>query len=471
MDWRILLMLQVVYLWCFVMWRSPWLFGCLHVLPALHEVRREGGREGGWSVCYWIMTVSMYVISWRQAELHLHAVASPGLGLPAGLFSCHWPRPGSGSAWPSGEARWHMVVHSAVALSDSYSTNLAWLLNPKATPPPPSSSGLPVTCLLLVPTRLPAPKIVFNRPNGKKYHHPAPALPADDHQEETSTAAHEENVKFLYEGKEAKGNGWTGNTRTRHQSRLFPVSLCPPAILWMTLFRSEFTRTANQLPPPPPPLPPTPHPHSCCDTDSHDRRWAETCYHTSMSWSSMVTRAGTHTSCGRLSLFVCFEQRQQKLRTGFSELWVRLYTLTQFLKPVASFVFTSTHSLSLQETSFGLSSCFLVSRELLALTLSHRSSQTTSVTLSMGGQGHKAASLPHFSKLAVQGWCLRFKHSSVWCGNVSLWVFWKSCPEGSQKTESQLWSLKLTHTHTRNFYFYKSENTMHSLAPDCKTYF
>ncbi|CAB1420250.1 unnamed protein product [Pleuronectes platessa] len=46
---------------------------------------------------------------------------------------------------------------------------------------------------------LPAPKIVFNRPNGKKYHHPAPALPADDHQEETSSAAHEENVKFLYE--------------------------------------------------------------------------------------------------------------------------------------------------------------------------------------------------------------------------------------------------------------------------------
>ncbi|XP_019964475.1 MAPK regulated corepressor interacting protein 2-like isoform X2 [Paralichthys olivaceus] len=47
--------------------------------------------------------------------------------------------------------------------------------------------------------RLPAPKIVFNRLNGKKYHHSAPALPADDHQEETFTAAHEENVKFLYE--------------------------------------------------------------------------------------------------------------------------------------------------------------------------------------------------------------------------------------------------------------------------------
>ncbi|XP_070704009.1 MAPK regulated corepressor interacting protein 2-like [Pempheris klunzingeri] len=46
---------------------------------------------------------------------------------------------------------------------------------------------------------LPAPKIVFNRPNGKKYHHPAPALPADTQQEESFTAAHEENVSFVYE--------------------------------------------------------------------------------------------------------------------------------------------------------------------------------------------------------------------------------------------------------------------------------
>uniref|UniRef100_A0A665V4R4 MAPK regulated corepressor interacting protein 2-like n=1 Tax=Echeneis naucrates TaxID=173247 RepID=A0A665V4R4_ECHNA len=46
---------------------------------------------------------------------------------------------------------------------------------------------------------LPAPKIVFNRPNGKKYSHPAPALPADNHQEENLTIAHEENVKFVYE--------------------------------------------------------------------------------------------------------------------------------------------------------------------------------------------------------------------------------------------------------------------------------
>ncbi|XP_053193868.1 MAPK regulated corepressor interacting protein 2-like [Scomber japonicus] len=46
---------------------------------------------------------------------------------------------------------------------------------------------------------LPAPKIVFNRLNGKKYHHPAPALPADNQQEESFTPAHEENVKFVYD--------------------------------------------------------------------------------------------------------------------------------------------------------------------------------------------------------------------------------------------------------------------------------
>ncbi|KAI3359814.1 hypothetical protein L3Q82_014185 [Scortum barcoo] len=47
---------------------------------------------------------------------------------------------------------------------------------------------------------LPAPKIVFNRPNGKKYHHPASgSAHADDQQEESFTPAHEENVKFVYE--------------------------------------------------------------------------------------------------------------------------------------------------------------------------------------------------------------------------------------------------------------------------------
>ncbi|XP_029914102.1 MAPK regulated corepressor interacting protein 2-like [Myripristis murdjan] len=46
---------------------------------------------------------------------------------------------------------------------------------------------------------LPAPKIVFNRLNGKKYQHPAPALQVDSQQEESFTAAHEENVNFVYE--------------------------------------------------------------------------------------------------------------------------------------------------------------------------------------------------------------------------------------------------------------------------------
>ncbi|XP_061605554.1 MAPK regulated corepressor interacting protein 2-like [Phyllopteryx taeniolatus] len=44
-----------------------------------------------------------------------------------------------------------------------------------------------------------APKIVFNRPNGKKYHQPSSGLPADPKQQGESTAAHEDNVKFVYE--------------------------------------------------------------------------------------------------------------------------------------------------------------------------------------------------------------------------------------------------------------------------------
>ncbi|KAJ0058096.1 hypothetical protein NL108_007374 [Boleophthalmus pectinirostris] len=46
---------------------------------------------------------------------------------------------------------------------------------------------------------LPAPKIVFNRLNGKKYQHPAPALNTDNHHKETFTPAHEDNVRFVYE--------------------------------------------------------------------------------------------------------------------------------------------------------------------------------------------------------------------------------------------------------------------------------
>nr|XP_057906133.1 MAPK regulated corepressor interacting protein 2-like [Doryrhamphus excisus] len=46
---------------------------------------------------------------------------------------------------------------------------------------------------------LPAPKIVFNRPNGKKYHQLPPSLPTDPHQDGGLTAAHEDNVKFVHE--------------------------------------------------------------------------------------------------------------------------------------------------------------------------------------------------------------------------------------------------------------------------------
>lgn len=47
---------------------------------------------------------------------------------------------------------------------------------------------------------LPAPKIVFNRLNGKKYQPLAPALSSgDNHQEESFTPAHEDNVRFVYE--------------------------------------------------------------------------------------------------------------------------------------------------------------------------------------------------------------------------------------------------------------------------------
>uniref|UniRef100_A0A3Q3J014 MAPK regulated corepressor interacting protein 2 n=1 Tax=Monopterus albus TaxID=43700 RepID=A0A3Q3J014_MONAL len=53
--------------------------------------------------------------------------------------------------------------------------------------------------LSLFPISLPAPKIVFNRLNSKKYQHPAAALPADNQWEESFTPAHEENVKFVYE--------------------------------------------------------------------------------------------------------------------------------------------------------------------------------------------------------------------------------------------------------------------------------
>ncbi|KAI1886558.1 hypothetical protein AGOR_G00197030 [Albula goreensis] len=43
----------------------------------------------------------------------------------------------------------------------------------------------------------PVPKLVFNRLNGKRYH--TPPAQENDRQTEGFTAAHEENVKFVYE--------------------------------------------------------------------------------------------------------------------------------------------------------------------------------------------------------------------------------------------------------------------------------
>ncbi|XP_030263526.1 MAPK regulated corepressor interacting protein 2-like [Sparus aurata] len=86
---------------------------------------------------------------------------------------------------------------------------------------------------------LPAPKIVFNRLNGKKYHHPAPALPADEQQEEIFTPAHEENVKFAYEAwqevmqqQEEQGPGeaqgavpYKETTPSPHMDNFVPIDL------------------------------------------------------------------------------------------------------------------------------------------------------------------------------------------------------------------------------------------------------
>lgn len=74
---------------------------------------------------------------------------------------------------------------------------------------------------------LPAPKIVFSRPNGKKYHQPAPAVPADTHQEERFTAAHEENVKFVYDAwQEAQGAvHYEETTPSPHMDRFVPIDL------------------------------------------------------------------------------------------------------------------------------------------------------------------------------------------------------------------------------------------------------
>lgn len=52
------------------------------------------------------------------------------------------------------------------------------------------------------------PKIVFNRLNGKRYHS-APTLQTPD-SAEGFTPAHEENVRFVYEGEGLAGGGGGG---------------------------------------------------------------------------------------------------------------------------------------------------------------------------------------------------------------------------------------------------------------------
>jgi len=89
---------------------------------------------------------------------------------------------------------------------------------------------------------LPAPKIVFNRLNGKKYHQPAPALQRDSQPEESCTPAHQENVKFVYEAwqevmqqvQEEPGQGsegpqgpvyYTESTPSPHMDNFVPIDL------------------------------------------------------------------------------------------------------------------------------------------------------------------------------------------------------------------------------------------------------
>lgn len=102
---------------------------------------------------------------------------------------------------------------------------------------------------LLPPISLPAPKIVFNRLNGKKYHHPALALLADNQQQESFTPAHERNVRFVHEGEEMNGwSDWMG----RHFS-LFHLSLASCFVNYIVLLPRVYLGTTNQPPPPPPP--------------------------------------------------------------------------------------------------------------------------------------------------------------------------------------------------------------------------
>ncbi|KAM9392056.1 MAPK regulated corepressor interacting protein 2-like [Pholidichthys leucotaenia] len=61
---------------------------------------------------------------------------------------------------------------------------------------------------------LSSPKIVFNRLNGKKPGLPAPLLPEHRHHEESFTAAHQENVKFVSEAWQGVVQQENGATQT-----------------------------------------------------------------------------------------------------------------------------------------------------------------------------------------------------------------------------------------------------------------
>lgn len=95
---------------------------------------------------------------------------------------------------------------------------------------------------LFTPVSLPAPKIVFNRLNGKKHHHPAPSVPADSQHEETFSPTHEENVKFVSEGK------FLEYPRTKYLFSLFLCMQTVHAFLVLTLFLSEGVKISLLLP-------------------------------------------------------------------------------------------------------------------------------------------------------------------------------------------------------------------------------
>lgn len=89
------------------------------------------------------------------------------------------------------------------------------------------------------------PKIVFNRLNGKRYHSAATHQTADV--AEGFTPAHEENVRFVYEGKgqtvgrdEAQRSGLHDLlTRTRRQNVISNVATVSEQLLLVVALRCQ----------------------------------------------------------------------------------------------------------------------------------------------------------------------------------------------------------------------------------------